>query len=49
MRMRHLWAGGVVLCLALVSLACDVKVGEGGDLSRWSMTIQVTKMHKGFG
>jgi len=33
MRMRHLCAGGLVLCLALVSIACDVKVGEGGGLS----------------
>ena len=33
MSSRHLWAGGVVLSLALVSAACDVKVGEGGGLS----------------
>ena len=30
MSSRHLWAGGVVLGLALGSVACDVKVGEGG-------------------
>ena len=33
MRMRHLCAGGGVLCLALASIACDVKVGESGGLS----------------
>ena len=33
MSSRHLWAGGVVLGLALGSVACDVKVGEGGGLS----------------
>jgi Toastrack DUF4097 len=33
MRMRYLCTGGVVLCLALVSIACDVKVGERGGLS----------------
>ena len=27
------WAGGAHLCLALVSIACDVKVGENGGLS----------------
>ena len=32
MSSRHLWAGGVVLGLALGSVACDVKVGEGGKL-----------------
>jgi len=33
MSVRHQWVGGVVLCLALASTACDVKVGEGGGLS----------------
>jgi Putative adhesin len=30
MSRRHKWAWGVLLCLALVSISCDVKVGEGG-------------------
>jgi hypothetical protein len=30
MSRRHKWAGAVLLCLALVSIACDVKVGESG-------------------
>jgi hypothetical protein len=30
MSRRHKWAGGVLVCLALVSIACDVKVGESG-------------------
>ena len=30
MSVRHPWAAGVVLCVALVSTACDVKVGESG-------------------
>jgi hypothetical protein len=30
MSRRHQWAAGMVLCLALVSIACDVKVGDGG-------------------
>ena len=33
MSSRQPWAGGVVLGLALGSVACDVKVGEGGGLS----------------
>ncbi len=33
MNSRHGWAGAGVLCLALVSIACDVKVGESGGLS----------------
>jgi hypothetical protein len=33
MSLRHQRVGGVVLCLAFVSTACDVKVGEGGGLS----------------
>ena len=33
MNSRHGWAGAGVLCLALVSVACDVKVGESGGLS----------------
>ena len=30
MSRRQTWARGVLLCLALVSIACDVKVGETG-------------------
>ena len=30
MSRRHLWAGGVLLGLALASVACDVKVGDNG-------------------
>jgi hypothetical protein len=30
MSRRHFWAGGVLLGLALVSVACDVKVGDDG-------------------
>jgi Putative adhesin len=30
MSRRHKWAWGGLLCLAIVSMACDVKVGEGG-------------------
>jgi hypothetical protein len=30
MSVRYQWAAGVALCLALVSVACDVKVGESG-------------------
>ena len=30
MNRRRVWAGGAVLCLALVSTACDVKVGDDG-------------------
>jgi hypothetical protein len=30
MSRRHLWAGGVLLGLALASVACDVKVGDDG-------------------
>lgn len=30
MSSRHGWAGAGVLCVALVSIACDVKVGESG-------------------
>jgi hypothetical protein len=33
MNSRHVWTAGVVLSLALASVACDVKVGEGGGLS----------------
>ncbi len=33
MSSRHSWALGVALGLALASVACDVKVGEGGGLS----------------
>ena len=33
MSSRHSWAWGMVLSLALASVACDVKVGEGGGLS----------------
>ena len=33
MSSRHSWARGMVLSLALASVACDVKVGEGGGLS----------------
>jgi hypothetical protein len=33
MSSRHSWAWGMVLGMALASVACDVKVGEGGGLS----------------
>ncbi|HVQ15116.1 MAG TPA: DUF4097 family beta strand repeat-containing protein [Vicinamibacterales bacterium] len=33
MNSRRLWPWGLVLSLALFSAACDVKVGEGGDVS----------------
>ena len=33
MNSRHVWTAGVVLSLAIASVACDVKVGEGGGLS----------------
>jgi hypothetical protein len=33
MTSRRQWAWGLVLSLALASTACDVKVGEGGDVS----------------
>ena len=33
MNSRHVWTAGMVLSLALTSIACDVKVGEGGGLS----------------
>jgi Putative adhesin len=33
MKSRHGWSGAALLCLSLVSVACDVKVGESGGLS----------------
>src|SRR5262245_3357238 len=33
MNRRHRWAGAVIVCVVLVSAACDVKVGENGGMS----------------